>query len=143
MPEISTACAKPLDLAFCDPIDTGCCTGGRTRHRVEPGGTRQRGSRGRPAEPEVKNRSLAEKTILKAMTKAGHDAQKDWEAFGSAPAHGGPGVDLRELDGEVCCGHPADLPCRRQLLEDKKSVSVAVLCSHPLLTGHPCLALFG
>eukprot|EP00913_Durusdinium_trenchii_P030332 g28413.t1 len=49
---------------------------------------------------EVKNRSLAEKTILKAMTKAGHDAQKDWEAFGSAPAHGGPGVDLRELDGE-------------------------------------------
>ncbi|CAK9110757.1 Uncharacterized protein SCF082_LOCUS51433 [Durusdinium trenchii] len=28
---------------------------------------------------EVKNRSLAEKTILKAMQKAGHDAQKDWE----------------------------------------------------------------
>ena len=91
---------------------------------------------------EVKNRSLAEKTILKAMTKAGHDAQKDWEAH-VAPAHGGPGVDLRELDGQVCCGQPADLPCRRQLLEDKKSVSVAVLCSHPLLTGHPCLALFG
>ncbi|CAK9035364.1 unnamed protein product [Durusdinium trenchii] len=28
---------------------------------------------------KVKNRSLAESTVLKAMKKAGHDAQKDWE----------------------------------------------------------------
>ena len=35
---------------------------------------------GRVGCSQVKNRSLAEKTILKAMQKAGHDAQKDWEA---------------------------------------------------------------